>query len=201
MALSSIFLLTADHHLVEHWSHLVTPSLVVVHIDSVEQISNDQGKAVLVVDVDQINWKDPRWVQTFQTNNSMVISCYPNDTEGQQAFVLGARAYLHAYASVDLMRQALHQVMQNQIWLGESLLSRLLSQISQKLPMQLSWQQSLTPREIDIAQRAALGHSNQLIANDLGITERTVRAHLGSVFTKLDVSDRLMLALKVHGIN
>jgi DNA-binding NarL/FixJ family response regulator len=34
----------------------------------------------------------------------------------------------------------------------------------------------------------------------LGITERTVRAHLSAVFEKLGVTDRLQLTLRVHGI-
>jgi DNA-binding NarL/FixJ family response regulator len=34
----------------------------------------------------------------------------------------------------------------------------------------------------------------------LGITERTVKAHLTSIFEKLDVADRLQLALRVHGV-
>ena len=87
------------------------------------------------------------------------------------------------------------------MWLGQSLLSRLLSQVSSHLPQRSNaWQAELTPREIDVAQRAALGHSNALIAEDLGISERTVRAHLGAIFNKLNISDRLMLVLKVHGL-
>ena len=34
----------------------------------------------------------------------------------------------------------------------------------------------------------------------MSISERTVRAHLSAVFEKLQVQDRLMLTLKVHGI-
>ena len=44
-----------------------------------------------------------------------------------------------------------------------------------------------------------LGHAQ--IAEALGITERTVKAHLSAVFEKLGVSDRLQLALLVHGIS
>ena len=42
--------------------------------------------------------------------------------------------------------------------------------------------------------------SNSEISIILGITERTVRAHVSSVFDKLKITDRLMLALKFHGI-
>ncbi|MBN9401292.1 MAG: helix-turn-helix transcriptional regulator, partial [Burkholderiales bacterium] len=55
--------------------------------------------------------------------------------------------------------------------------------------------------ERDVARYVALGHSNQSIADSLGITERTVRAHISAIFEKLGVTDRLMLALRVHGID
>ena len=61
--------------------------------------------------------------------------------------------------------------------------------------------QLLTDREITVARYAASGQANAQIAEALGITERTVKAHLSAVFEKLGVSDRLQLALLVHGIS
>ncbi len=58
---------------------------------------------------------------------------------------------------------------------------------------------SLTPRESQIAELVAGGASNKLIARQLDITDRTVKAHLGAIFQKLGVSDRLQLALYVIG--
>ena len=59
----------------------------------------------------------------------------------------------------------------------------------------------LTERETTAARYAAGGWANAQIAEALGITERTVKAHLSAVFEKLGVSDRLQLALLVHGIS
>lgn len=58
---------------------------------------------------------------------------------------------------------------------------------------------SLTPREGQIAELVAGGASNKLIARQLDITDRTVKAHLSAIFQKLGVSDRLQLALYVTG--
>lgn len=49
---------------------------------------------------------------------------------------------------------------------------------------------ALTPREIDVLVELANGASNARIAHSLDITERTVKAHIGSVFLKLGVADR-----------
>ena len=53
----------------------------------------------------------------------------------------------------------------------------------------------LTPREREIARLVAKGDCNKIIARDLSITDRTVKAHLSIVFRKLNIKDRLQLAL------
>ncbi len=58
---------------------------------------------------------------------------------------------------------------------------------------------TLTGREVEVARAVARGSSNKEIARQLGITERTVKAHIGSVFQKLNARDRLHLALIVNG--
>lgn len=55
----------------------------------------------------------------------------------------------------------------------------------------------LTHREREIAHMVASGDSNKIIARKLNITDRTVKAHLTTVFQKLNVHDRLQLALYV----
>lgn len=56
----------------------------------------------------------------------------------------------------------------------------------------------LTQREREIAQMVASGESNKIIARHLNITERTVKAHLTTIFQKLHMHDRLQLALYVN---
>jgi DNA-binding NarL/FixJ family response regulator len=56
----------------------------------------------------------------------------------------------------------------------------------------------LAPREREIALLVGSGANNREIAERLSITESTVKAHLTSVFRKLDVPDRLRLALVVR---
>ena len=50
--------------------------------------------------------------------------------------------------------------------------------------------EDLSPREIEILRRIAAGLSNKEIANELGISDETVKTHLKSAFSKLNVSDR-----------
>jgi DNA-binding NarL/FixJ family response regulator len=53
----------------------------------------------------------------------------------------------------------------------------------------------LSARELQVAQAVAEGRSNKEVADLLSISERTVKAHLGAVFEKLGIRDRLQLVL------
>jgi DNA-binding NarL/FixJ family response regulator len=57
----------------------------------------------------------------------------------------------------------------------------------------------LTKREREVARLVGSGASNKDIARQLDISDRTVKAHLTAIFDKLQVQDRLQLALRVSG--
>jgi DNA-binding NarL/FixJ family response regulator len=67
------------------------------------------------------------------------------------------------------------------------------------LPEGETWSKDLTDREKQVASTLAGGASNKEIARALGITERTVKAHVGAILEKLQVRDRLQLSLIVNG--
>ena len=54
---------------------------------------------------------------------------------------------------------------------------------------------SLTRREVEILAQVASGMFNKEIANNLGISERTVKNHISNIFKKIDVSDRTQAAV------
>jgi DNA-binding NarL/FixJ family response regulator len=56
----------------------------------------------------------------------------------------------------------------------------------------------LTSREQQVAALVCRGHSNKLIAQELKLTEGTVKIHLHRVFRKLNVSNRAALMVKLR---
>lgn len=200
----SVLMLTNDDYLWQHWRALPASRWMLARGHDLEDLQRwkQSGRQLVVIDHALKLWQDSRWAEVSAGMHCVVASTSPNDTEGQQVLASGARGYIQAYAPTPTLERVLEHVQVGEVWIGQSLLSRLLSTISEKMPENVApvWHHGLTVREIDVAQRAALGHSNQLIADDLGISERTVRAHLSAIFEKLQVTDRLMLSLKVHGI-
>ena len=51
-----------------------------------------------------------------------------------------------------------------------------------------------------VAEQIATGATNREISERLDITERTVKAHLSSIFEKLGVRDRVQLALSMNNV-
>jgi ATP/maltotriose-dependent transcriptional regulator MalT len=60
--------------------------------------------------------------------------------------------------------------------------------------------ETLTPREIEVLRLVAAGATNPAIAEDLVITERTVKAHVSSILRKLDVSSRVQAASRARDL-
>jgi len=165
----------------------------------------EQGRTLAVLDTDVPrlpSWQDPIWVPAMAGMHLVVASPSPNDEQGTQALGAGAHGYCHSYAPAAALSQALEVVSSGGIWMGRSLVARLLKLVTERAQDSHSWDDGvLTERETTVARYAASGQANAQIAEALGITERTVKAHLSAVFEKLKVSDRLQLALLVHGIS
>ena len=129
----------------------------------------------------------------------IILSDMPNDDEAMAVFTLGARGYANAHAASDTLKQIVNVIDQGGLWIGVSLMQRLLVGVNQlSAPVLTRNQHKLTGRELEVAKAIAAGASNKEVARQLNITERTVKAHVSGLFTKLRVSDRLQLALKMR---
>lgn len=199
----NVLLLSNDDEVRQQWLKLNPDVWNVCVIETLAEVLQQaqQQRCLVLADASMVDIQNSHWQQLFTLADVIVGSLAPNDPQGQKMIVAGAKGYFHAYSPANALHTMLQHVQSGHIWIGQDLLSRLISQLSSKLPInQQNWKDDLTPREIEIVERVALGHANQLIADDLNISERTVRAHLSAVFEKLNVSDRLMLTLLVHGV-
>jgi DNA-binding NarL/FixJ family response regulator len=140
------------------------------------------------------------------TNESVPIVCMVSFPKDEDAFALlarGARGYCHVAAAPTQLRLVANTVKNGGFWLPASLMRRvmasadgLVAQISSNKAVSLD---ELTKRECQVAKAVADGLSNREIAARLSISERTVKARLTSVFQKLNVRDRVQLALLLRG--
>lgn len=133
----------------------------------------------------------------------VVLSSIPDQDEGLRALNAGARGYCHLLAAPGLLQEVAQVVSLGGLWIGHDLVQRLMvatRELLQRSPdavrpmVDLS---VLSERELQVACAVAEGQSNREVAEQLHITERTVKAHLGAVFEKLGLRDRVQLVLQL----
>lgn len=127
--------------------------------------------------------------------------------QARLALEVGASGYVHYLAAPVVLEQVAQVVGAGGMWLGADLMRQLVLATARSIPavpanatratvngakVDLS---QLTSRELAVAELVAAGKTNKEVARELDITERTVKAHLGSAFEKLKVRDRLHLVL------
>jgi DNA-binding NarL/FixJ family response regulator len=112
-----------------------------------------------------------------------------------RALRAGASGYLVKETDPDTIVEALHTVAVGGVVLGPRIGPSVLAAL-RRAPADLPAPfDRLTARERDILARLASGESNARIARHLGVSEKTVRNQLSSVFAKLEVADRVQAAL------
>ncbi|NMG67744.1 DNA-binding response regulator [Azoarcus indigens] len=133
----------------------------------------------------------------------VVLDPQPEERRALLALDGGARGYCHAQATPAQLREVALVVRHGGLWIGPELMSRVVGAARRALPPAAEAGEErfamLSPRELEVARAVADGLSNKEAALRLGITERTVKAHLGAVFEKLGVRDRLQLVLLMSG--
>jgi DNA-binding NarL/FixJ family response regulator len=202
---------SADAGLVAHWHNAFGKSAAVVVGGFLEL----QGLAVHTASLVWLDLALPGLAQfghgdwaslvNHQTGKFVATSSNPTDSEAIQALNAGCAGYCHAFSDPATLRQVRQVVEAGQVWVGVTLMRRLIQSAAQAPPTALkndnAWAIGLTEREREAAILAANGASNAEIARSCHISERTVKAHLSSAFGKLNLTDRLQLALRVHGIS
>ncbi len=140
--------------------------------------------------------------QHYPAAKVVVLANAPNQAEAFYSLSLGAQGYCHAFSAAQLLNEIKTVVLHGGVWMGSDLLKQLI-EITTSLvgnqPQQVcDLLNKLTKREQEVALQAAKGLSNKEIARILSITDRTVKAHLSSIFEALGAKDRLQLALMLN---
>ncbi|MGQ0709690.1 MAG: LuxR C-terminal-related transcriptional regulator [Rhodoferax sp.] len=200
-----VLLVSADPALLAYWQSVLEPGQW--RSQSHWPTASD-GATLVLLDLglpDRPAWEQAAWATLTRAARVVAASTLPGDAEGLAAMQAGCVGYCHAYAAAASLNQVLAVVAAGGLWVGESLLGRLLAGVGTALAVAGVAERpdalvGLSEREREVALAAARGLNNKTIARDLAITERTVKAHLSSVFTKLGIEDRLQLALRVNGL-
>ena len=126
----------------------------------------------------------------------IALSNTPTNLEGCKLLRTGYKSYLHSLSNYQILKSAVESVVTGNIYLYPELMQFLVAQVGTTQENKKNKNLDiLTPKEIEVLNLVAKGYSNSKISKELDIAEVTVKKHIGSMFQKLDVKDRLSLAL------
>jgi len=121
----------------------------------------------------------------------------------QRAVQAGAVGVVFKNQEAEVLIKAVRKVHAGEVWLDRATMGNLFSEMTRKRSdgrdPDETRRESLTERELQVITLIAEGLKNKQIAQRLFISETTVTHHLSSIFSKLDVSDRLELVIYAFG--
>jgi two-component system, NarL family, response regulator YdfI len=121
----------------------------------------------------------------------VILTTYNEDDLMVRGLQAGARGYLLKDTNRESLLDTIYAAAKGETLLKPEILARVLA--AQSKPVSTSVAQgdsTLTDRELEVLQAASRGERNKEIAYKLGITERTVKAHLASIYQKFNVDSR-----------
>jgi NarL family two-component system response regulator LiaR len=123
----------------------------------------------------------------------IVLTSFLDDERLLPAIQAGAAGYLLKNAQPSELARAIRAAHDGDAVLDPTVAAQLVRAIADG--SRLTKEDELTRREREVLELLARGRSNKRIAYELGISEKTVKTHVGHLFAKLGVTDRTQAAL------
>jgi NarL family two-component system response regulator YdfI len=123
----------------------------------------------------------------------IILTTYNEDELMLRGLRSGARGFLLKDVSRETLFQTIHAAARGELLVQPQIMARILDHASPAAPgasSECTIRVSLTERECSVLQAVARGERNKEIARRLHVTEHTIKAHLSSIYNKLDVDSR-----------
>ncbi len=124
----------------------------------------------------------------------LVLTSFATDDRLFPAIKAGAQGYLLKDSSPEDLVQAIHQVYLGESSLHPAIARKVLQELASP-PERPAASEPLTDREVEILRLVGRGLSNREIAEQLTITETTVRTHMANILGKLHLATRSQAVL------
>ncbi len=126
----------------------------------------------------------------FPDVNVIALTNYDDDEYVFDCLKHGASGYLLKDVSTEDLVKAIQSAAQGESLVDPSVLNKVLTQFRHLTQDGSERSENLSPREKEVLNALSEGLSNKEIAQQLHITEKTVKAHFGSIYGKLNVRSR-----------
>jgi len=120
----------------------------------------------------------------------IILTTYNEDELMVKGIELGAKGYLLKDTSRDNLFRTLEAAIRGETLLQPDIMTKILNLKRKKVTTDTFEKPDLTEKELFVLRAIARGYKSKEIAFDMGIAERTVKAHLTNIYNKLGVNSR-----------
>lgn len=161
------------------------------------KLLSDDEASIIISDYDSIATELNNIISSGYTlKNLVVLEKHPEIATGKSLIYKGAKAYGNSRMLSHHLKQMLDTVTRGDIWSYPELTASLIDKKNNLSIESLQMiKNRLSHKEQEVIYLVLSGLTNDAIASKLTITQRTVKAHISSIFSKLHVNDRLSLVL------
>ena len=146
----------------------------------------------------------PELCEASPGSRVLVLTGVQNPDAHRRAIRRGAMGIVLKEHAADQLLKAILKVNQGEVWIERSMMGSMIQEFNKPTMVdpEISKIESLTDREREVISLIGEGLKNKQVGERLFISETTVTHHLSSVFSKLEVSDRLELIIYAfrHGL-
>lgn len=186
--------------LIENESDMTVVGQAATRAEAMALAASEQPAVVLLdIDLGHENALDfmPELIEAHPGIRVLVVTGLRDIEAHRRAARLGAAGVVLKEHAAEVLLKAIRKIHQGELWLDRSMMGSLLREMTQgpSIDEDAAKISALTPREREVISLVGEGLKNRDIGTRLFISETTVTHHLSSVFSKLDVSDRLELVI------
>ena len=216
MAARPITIMIVDDHavirsglrmLIEHDQRMQVVAQAGNRIDALELAASSRPDVIIL---DLLLGEDdglsflPELCQTSPNSRVLVLTGVQNPDAHRRAIRRGAMGIVLKEHAADQLLKAIKKVHEGEVWIERSMMGSMIQEFNKPAMVdpEVTKIESLTDREREVIALVGEGLKNKQVGERLFISETTVTHHLSSVFSKLEVSDRLELIIYAfrHGL-
>lgn len=196
----TILISSANASTRERWKHILQADHQLFVVTDVTELKSALQQQTIDLILLHRSMVDMNLIAAITKSRFFVLSDIPDDNEAFTLLRHGAVGYANTYLSATRLREAVNTALTGRVWVGQKLMQKIIRGTTHAIDKQRTEttpEHNLSDREWEVALLVSRGKSNLEIAADLNISERTVKAHISSIFKKTNTESRLQLALHI----
>ncbi|MDF2530735.1 MAG: DNA-binding response regulator [Clostridia bacterium] len=129
------------------------------------------------------------------STNVVILTLHEDREYLLETMQIGATGYILKDSDSATLYKAIRDAYNGESYIQPKLAAELVKEFNKPKGVKIKPENELTQREYEVLMLIAEGHNNKEIAEELFISEKTVKNHVSNIFRKINVSDRTQAAI------